>query len=177
MQKQFSVKECATALGPLLYSIYANNLPLQAKHCQMHSYTYVVVLVMPPLTIRLINQVLNRNYFWAFANGLSINPNISMALLIRASENLIANLNRVNGSNIGFVRTAESLVVTLSKELNWSNHVKMKCEKTFTMIQNLWMLQYFTPTNIRILLAKTHLLLTLMYGTVMLMQLVDEDLM
>ena len=56
-----------------------------------------------------------------------------MTLLIGAPENFISNLLpiQVNGSNIGFVRIAKSLGVTLNRELNWSDHVKMNYGKTF----------------------------------------------
>ena len=33
-------------LAPLLYSIYANDLPLQVKHCKIHMYTDDVQLYM-----------------------------------------------------------------------------------------------------------------------------------
>ena len=57
-------------------------------------------------------------------------------------------LQQINGSNTGFVRTAKSLGITLNRELNWSDHVKLNCGKTFAMLRNLWISQYFTPTNI-----------------------------
>ena len=61
-----------------------------------------------------------------------------------APENFISNLPPIemNGSNIVFVRTAGSLGVTLNKELNWSDSVKIKCEKTFAILRNLWMSFY-----------------------------------
>ena len=48
-----------------------------------------------------------------------------MALLIGAPENFISNLPsiQINGSNIGFVRTAKSLGVTLNRELNSLDYV------------------------------------------------------
>ena len=97
-------------LGPLLYSIYANNLPLQGKHCQIHMHANVMQQYMGCKAtdgfncIRLINQALNQIYLWASANGLSINPNKSMALLIGAPENFISNLppSQINGPYEGF---------------------------------------------------------------------------
>ena len=69
------------------------------------------------------------------------------ALLIGALENWIAYLptTQFNGSNIRFVRRAKNFGVTLNRELNWSNHVRMSCGRTFTILQNLCMSQYFTP--------------------------------
>ena len=75
-------------LGPLLYSIYANALPLNVEHCQMHMYADDVQLYISsrvddaPNCIRLINQDLHKIYLWASANGQSLNPKKSTALII-----------------------------------------------------------------------------------------------
>ena len=97
-----------------------------------------------PNCIHLINQNLSQIYLLAFASGVSINPNKAMALLIEAPENFISYLPpiQINGSNIGFVRTGKSFGVTLNRELNWSDHIKMNCGKTFAMLRNLWISQY-----------------------------------
>lgn len=65
---------------------------------------------------------------------------------------------------INYVDTAKNLGVVINRQLNWSDHIKINCGKTFSMLRNLWISQYYTPTHIRMLLAKTYLLPTLMYG-------------
>ena len=89
-----------------------------------------------------------------------------MVLLLGVPEHFISNLSpmQINGSNIGFVRITKSLDVTVNRELNMSNHVKLNCGQTIAMLRNLWMSQNFITTNIRMQLAKTYLLPTLMYG-------------
>ena len=49
-----------------------------------------------------------------------------MALLIEAPENFISNVPpiQLNGSNIGFVKTAKNLGVTLNRELNFCDASK-----------------------------------------------------
>ena len=98
------------------------------------------------------------------ANGLNINSNKSMALLSGAAEYFISNLPsiQINGSNIGFVGTAKILGVTLNRVLNWSDLIKINYGKTIAVLRKLWMSQYFTATNIRMLLAKAYLLPNLM---------------
>ena len=55
-------------LDPLLYSIYANDLPLNVEHCQMHMYADDVQLYISctvddaPNCIRLINRDLHKIY-------------------------------------------------------------------------------------------------------------------
>ena len=61
-------------LGPLLYSIYANDLPLQLKRCQIHMYGDNMQLYVgcrtsnAPNCIRLINQDLSQIYISTSAN-------------------------------------------------------------------------------------------------------------
>ena len=86
----------------------------------------------------------------ASANGLSLNPKKPPI--------------QINNVNINLVESVKNLGVILNKQLNWSDHIKANCGQTFTMLRNLWMTQYFTPIHIRMLLAKTYLLPTHIYG-------------
>ena len=71
----------------------------------------------------------------------------------------------INNVNINLVESVKNLRVIFNKQLNWSDHIKAaNCGKTFAMLRKLWMTQYFTPIPIRMLLAKTYLLPTLIYG-------------
>ena len=70
----------------------------------------------------------------------------------------------INNVNINLAESVKNLGIILNKQLNWSNHIKANYGKTFAMFRNLWMTQYFTPIHIRMLLAKTYLLPTLIYG-------------
>lgn len=159
-------------LGPLLYSLYANDLPLQIKHCQIQMYADDVQLHIScnikdiSHCVQLINQDLYQIHLWASANGLSLNPKKSVALVIAGSKNFNACLPpiEINKTTINYVDSAKNLGVTFNKELSWLNHIRTNCGKTFVMLRNLWTSQYFTPFHIRMLLAKTYLLPTLLYG-------------
>ena len=68
----------------------------------------------------------------------------------------------INNVNINLlVESVKNLGVILNKQLN---HIKSNCGKTFAKHRNLRMTQYFIPIHIRMLLAKTYLLPTLIYG-------------
>ena len=45
----------------------------------------------------------------------------------------------INNVNINLVESVKNLRVILNKQLNWSDHIKTKCGKTFAMLRNLWM--------------------------------------
>ena len=106
-------------------------------------------------------------YVWASANGLSLNPKKSAVLVIGQSKTFMTYLPPIhinNNVNINLVESVRNLGVILNKQLNWSDHIKANCGKTFAMLRNLLMTQYFTPIHIRMLLAKTYLLPALIYG-------------
>lgn len=54
--------------------------------------------------------------------------------------------------------------MTFNRTLTWKNHIFTVIGKVYGMLRSLWTTQYFTPTKIRLLLAKTYLLPTMLYG-------------
>ena len=120
-----------------------------------------------PNCIRLMNRNLYKIYLWASANGLRLNPKKSAILIIGQPKTFMTYLPPIpiNNININIVESVKSVGVILNKQLNWLNHINANCGKTFAMHHNLWMTQNFTPIHIRMLLAKTYLLPTLIYGS------------
>lgn len=159
-------------LGPLLFTIYINDLPSQLNYCEIQMYADDVQLYIscvPDDVAECIDKVnfdLNKVYKWATANGLSLNAKKSKAMIIGKVNSLSVNFPAIviNNSKIEIVETAKNLGVIFNKHLNWSNHINAVCGKTYAMLRNLWMTQYYTPLHIRMLLAKTYLLPTLLYG-------------
>lgn len=159
-------------LGPLLYSIYSNDLPSQLKHCGIQMYADDVQLYIschPSDTtecISKLNQDLDTINTWASRNGLCLNAKKTKAMVIGKSKLIPTSLPpiQINNSSIEIVETAKNLGVIFNSKLDWSNHINVICGRTFSMLRNLWMTQYYTPFEIRMLLAKTYLIPTLMYG-------------
>ena len=58
-----------------------------------------------------------------------------------------------------FVESVTNLGVIVNKQLNWSDHIKANCAKTFAMLRNLWMTQYFAPIHIRMLFVTSRLII------------------
>ena len=83
-------------LGPLLFSIYMNDLPSVSQHCSVQCYEYDTKLL---LSFRLqdqscivaeINQDLTRIRNWCFDNQLLLNPD-KTKLLVCGSKHGVAN--------------------------------------------------------------------------------------
>lgn len=159
-------------LGPLLFSIYINDLPGYLSHCKIHMYADDVQLYMScPKNainegINKINNDLKQLHRWALANGLCINPNKSKCLLIRKKRTnpIFDNQIVINDKIIDFVPTAKNLGIIFNSTLTWSNHINAIVIQTYVKLRSLWSTQHFTPLNIRILLAKTYLIPVLLYG-------------
>ena len=120
------------------------------------------------ISIRFINQDGHKIFLRSSEFGLSLNPEKSAILIIGQRKTFMTYLPPIHiyNININIVESVKNVGVFLNKPLNWSVHIITNCGKTFAMLCNLWMTQYFIPTHIQMLLAKTYLLLsTIIYGS------------
>lgn len=159
-------------LGPLLFCIYVNDLPDVIHHSKIQIYADDVQLYLSSLTANIDNCIhditddLQAISIWANANGLCINPTKSKFLYIskrRQVPDTELSL-RINNSNIKCVKSCANLGIIFNNELSWSNHINITAGKVHGMLRNLWAVQSSTPIQIRMLLVKTYLIPTLLYG-------------
>lgn len=159
-------------VGPLLFSLYSNDLPNILVECKVRMYADDVQLYtscsneMVDQCISSINQELHRISEWASANGLAINPKKSKCIVIqkRLSRFIVAPNFFINTQNIEVVKSAKNLGIIFNSTLTWSDHINYACGRTFAMLRTIWPTQYCTPIRIRMLLAKTYLIPILLYG-------------
>lgn len=159
-------------LGPLLFSLYANDLPSKLQICKVRMYADDVQLYVScklsdiQQCISDLNHDLQRVYLWATANGLSINPNKSKCLIIKKRLQVIniTPIITINNQTIEIANSVKNLGIYFNSTLTWSDHVNYACGRTFSMLRTLWQTHYCTPIKIRILLAKSYLIPILLYG-------------
>lgn len=159
-------------LGPLLFTIYSNDLPDQLNYCKIHMYADDVQIYLNTriddisIAINMINSDLDRVHSWATGNGLCLNPTKSKFMLIkrRMAKISIEPVITVNKEPIQMTTSTKNLGIVFNNTLTWSDHINVAAGKTFSMLRTLWNTQSFTPINIRILLAKTYLIPSLLYG-------------
>ena len=159
-------------LGPLLFILYINDLPSILSTHTVHIYADDVQLYTScelkniDSCITTINNDLKNVASWALKNGLVINPNKSKCLIISKKIFSYSNIPKIylNGQSIDYVDSAKNLGVTFNRTLTWSNHIYSTLGKVNGMLRTLWSTHYFTPPNIRMLLAKTYVIPTLLYG-------------
>lgn len=159
-------------MGPLLFNMYANDLPDCVNSCKVRLYAddvQVYISCDPEHVnecVETLNGDLGRIHDWASANGLSINPSKSKCLIISKRTLIPTQVPQIdlNGQSINIVKTAKNLGIVFNSNLTWSDHINSICGRTFSMLRNLWQIQHITPIKIRSLIAKTYLMPVLMYG-------------
>ena len=119
-------------LGPLLFSIYMNDLPSVPQYCSMQCYvddTKLLLSFQPQdqsQVVTEINRDLARICNWCFDNQLLLNPD-KTKLLVCGSKQMATKIDNVMLSLIGKqltpVKAAREIGVILDTSLTFSDHV------------------------------------------------------
>ena len=157
--------------GPLLFSLCISDLPYVLNKCKIHLYADDVQIYNSftvqnvDVCVSEINEDLERVYQWARGNGLGINPTKSKSLVISRVLLDVSSIQNIklNDSPIKFVHEEWNLGVVFNKNVTWSSHITSKTGKVDGMLRTLWVTQKYPPFKIRMLLAKSFLLPTLLY--------------
>lgn len=152
-----------SVLGPLLFSLFINDLPSVLDFCSIHLFAddvqiYLCDINSDNLTdiARKINHDLQKIHNWSQQNLLAINPSKTKALLIGSSRNNSAIPSIfLNGEFIQFVDKADNLGVVFRSDLNWDNHINSQCGKIFGSLKrlNLVTKHFDVATKIRLFKA------------------------
>ena len=127
---------------------------------------YSTSVVNVNLAVRLINEDLNAIFRWACANKLVLNPTKSKCLVVHTKTFSTENIEKlvINSTPIEYVDKAKNLGFTFNKTLSWNSHINEAISKTVFKLRSLWSTQHLIPAKIRMMIAKTYLVPTLLYG-------------
>lgn len=150
-----------SVLGPLLFSMFINDLPDVLYFSKYHLFADDVQIYTSFPNDRLmdcidrLNSDLSRISYWAVENNLLLNPAKSQAIMFNKSRsNLSAPIVSINSHQIPFSRTVVNLGLTLNNELTWIDHASSIASKVFTRLRSLWKHVDVLPFHTRLNLVK-----------------------
>lgn len=148
-------------LGPILFTLYINDLPNILKYCKVHIYADDVQLIFncSDLSIEaiasLINEDLKSIFTWSTENSLSLNVNKTFAMMINDHNHLSKPNLIMNDNEIKFVETAKNLGYKINSNFEWDDYLSGQCGKIYAKLRNLQIGANFLSTEIKLKLFKS----------------------
>ena len=140
-------------LGPLLFSIYINDLP-KASNFETRLFADDTALLLTDSYLKSLNYKVNSELskveLWLNANKLTLNYSKTKYLLIKPKSKLPNSCNlSLNGISIEKCCLAKYLGLILDKNLNWKAHVQHLQKKLSCAVGVIAKLRhYLNPKNL-----------------------------
>ena len=176
-----------SVLGPLLFTIYINDILTVIKHSQYLLYAddlQCYISARPDSingTINKLTEDLHCITEWTKKLYLKLNPEKTQAIIM-GHKRLLSSVNecevcsvKVNSTEIHYSSVVKNLGVYMDKHLDWSKQVASTCKKVFSIIHTLQRVKIFLPTSLRKTLVQTLVMPHFDYGDVLLTDL-NSDL-
>lgn len=155
-------------LGPLIFTLYINDLPSVLQHCGCRMFADDVQIYVGGKSFSLsgisnrMNEDLLRISLWAQNNMLLLNPTKSQSVLFSVSNFDLYRSNLppilLNGTPIPISPSAKNLGVILDSQFTWNEEVNSICGKIYAGLRRLWASESFTTLKLRKQLVNSLLL-------------------
>lgn len=144
-------------LGPLLFILYINDLPLCSKKLSFSLFADDTSILYktnkPHSSISLINHELTHVSDWFKSNKLSLNVKKTNFMLFYQLHNKFKNLKIcIDDTFVTQTHSVKFLGLNLDPQLNWKLHINSVCNKTAKIIGVLYKISHFVPKNVLITL-------------------------
>jgi Reverse transcriptase (RNA-dependent DNA polymerase) len=158
-------------LGPLLFSLFIDDICSQIKACQFHMYADDVQVYTNCRSgdiarcINNLNADLNRIHLWSITNGISINTSKSQAMIINKARILQQVIPPIvlGGDTIQIYNKFKNLGVIFNDKLNWNDHVNYIRKNTTFSLRRLWSATNFASIEVRKKLVTSLIVPKLLY--------------
>lgn len=163
-----------SVLGPLLFTLYINDLPSTVKHSKCHLFADDVQLQItvpnknPDESIKHLNCDLAAIKVWAQKYDLNINPGKSQAIMITRSIQKQMQCPAICLGNVEIPRTSEvkNLGVWFDDRMSWSRHVTVVCGRVKWLLSRLWKIAWAVPKETRLTLVRALIIPIISYGII-----------
>ena len=137
-------------LGPLLFTLYIDDIVQQVEHCDLQLYADDTILYYSHEDVNCIDYFLNsdlkRIHDWMCSNKLSLNVDKTECILFGTRSMLTKrkNLNvQISGKLIQCKEAVKYLGVIIDQELKWNDHIEYLCKRISKLVNFLGRLRVF----------------------------------
>lgn len=172
-----------SVLGPLLFSLYINDLPNIVINSDCSLFADDVQLRLSgnlkkgPDIIKSVNIDLDKIKKWSEDNGLRLNPSKTKAIYISRKQINSSNwpVLCLDGVTIQPSNKVKNLGLIFNNKFSWTDHVNAICGKVYGGLRRLYHLNKLLPQFLRLRLVKSLLIPFFTYGDVVLTSLSFES--
>lgn len=159
-------------LGPLLFSLFINDLPCTLDHSNIHLFADDVQIYLSTdrnsnldAIVRKLNHDLSKVYRWSQVNLLALNADKTKGLLISRSAEIVPEPDIfINNDRINFVERAVNLGMIFSNDFDWSTQINSQCGKIYAALKQLSLTTRHFEITTKIRLFKSLILPHFTYG-------------
>lgn len=154
-------------LGPLLFSIFINDLPLSISDPNINCTLFAddATIDTSDKDVQVISERLqtciNEISGWCFSNHMILNPSKTKCMIITTRQKHQLKLPKLNltvqSQPVEQVNTHRLLGVTIDEQLNWKPHIRTVCNKVSKNIFLLSKLKYYLNFESRKLFFHAHI--------------------
>jgi hypothetical protein len=147
-----------SVLGPLLLSLFINDMPSAAKFMASHLFANDAQMYKMSAALNFHESVHQINVDvkavndWANENQLILNPGKTQAIIFGTKCDFYP-LVYLQGKSIPFTRTVKNLGLIFNEKFTWLDQTEKIANKVYVGIRSLWPLANKTPLRTRSALA------------------------